>query len=73
MGISLYFKSLKILAVVFFICALISLVAVYKNKEHQSGKDITDLQEVVLPAYDNSTRQDIETPIRMLGVYLYIL
>ena len=65
-GVSLYFKSLKTLAVVFLLCAFISLVAVYENMEHQYGKEAS-LDEVDVPLFDNSTRQDLETPVRMLG------
>jgi hypothetical protein len=66
-GVSLYFKSLKTLAVVFLLCALISLVAVGQNQRHQVGKAAT-LAATEVPVYDNTTRHDIETPLRLLGM-----
>lgn len=68
-GVSLYFKSLKVLAAIFLVCAAISLLAVYENKKHQFRKE-NSLEQVDIPVYDNSTRQDVETPLRMLGMLL---
>lgn len=41
-GVSLYFVSLRVLFVVFSICALISLVAIKENKSHQTYTDDPD-------------------------------
>ena len=38
-GISLYFKTLRVLFVVLLACALINLVAIYENKEFNLSED----------------------------------
>lgn len=71
-GVSLYFKSLKALALVFLLCAFVSLLAVYENKKHQFEKE-TSMNAVDVPTYNNSTRQNLETPLRMLGMEFLII
>jgi hypothetical protein len=63
-GVSLYFKSLKALFCVLFLCAFISLVAMYHNKQFNPDQDTIDSDRL---DYPNSSEDPSPTPLYLIG------
>jgi Cytosolic domain of 10TM putative phosphate transporter len=62
-GISLYFKTLKAIAVVMLICAFINLVAIYENKKFNLTQDDVDTYNALFP----DGEQLSATPNELIG------
>lgn len=62
-GVSLYFKTLKALFVLLFICAFISLTAMYQNRKFNPDQDDIDKMNALF-----GQNKDIEpTPTQLIG------